>query len=380
MIADRADGSGEQAWAAARLRGAAEALNVLQRRPPADRRSAARSAVSMLAANVTPADWAQAGLPAPPDGGHSGGHLVPLNHRSTVCLGRTVLGLFCGELRVDDRPVHWDQLVAFFERHLSETDAELVRLRERAAGAHVHANDTSPKVFAVLLDALDFHLESDGQDAYLTSIARANLSVAYRQRRTDADLCNATLLAKDEVRTRTTRYGAHHPVTLVARSLLTLSLLLAAEASDDEAERRDLGRQALAEITEVRAARDRLFGVTSPNATSSRRYEARALMLLGRLDRARSCLESTLTFENTHNAGQQTQSLGQTHYQLARVHRALGERAQAAEHARRARQIFESNNPAGRAAADVGRLLDELAAGYLSCGYGTDPGGHGGLD
>ena len=50
-------------------------------------------------------------------------------------------------------------------------------------------------------------------------------------------------------------------------------------------------------------------------------------MLLGQLDLARSCLESTLTFENTHNAGQQTQSLGRTHYQLARVHRALGERA-----------------------------------------------------
>jgi tetratricopeptide (TPR) repeat protein len=367
VTADRTAAAGEQAWVAARLRGTAEALNVLQQRSPAERRSAARSAVSMLAANVTPANWAQAGLPAPtptptPEAGQSGGDLVPLNHPSTVLLARTALGLYCGELRVDDRPVHWDKLVAFFERYLPETAPELVRLRERAAGAHVAANDTSPQVFAVLLDALDFHLEADGHDAYLTSIARSNLSVAYRQRRTDADLGNATVLARDEVRTRTARYGADHPVTLVARSLLTLSLLLQAEASDDEAERCDLGRQALAEINEVRVARDRLFGVTSPNATSSRRYEARALMLLGQLDRARSCLESTLTFENTHNAGQQTQSLGQTHYQLARVHRALGESARAAEHARRARQIFESNNPAGRAASDVGRLLDELSA------------------
>jgi hypothetical protein len=362
VTADRAAAADERAWVAARLRGAAEALNVLQRRSPVDRRSAARSAVSMLAANVTPANWAEAGLPTPPEGGQSGAHLVPLNHRSTVCLARTALGLYCRELRVDDRPVHWDKLVTFFERHLPETTPELVRLRERAADAHVDANDTSPKVFAALLDALDFHLEADGQDAYLTSIARANLSVAYRQRRTDGDLGNATLLAKDEVRTRTARYGANHPVTLVARSLLTLSLLIQAEASDDEAERCGLGRQALAEITEVRVARDRLFGVTSPNATSSRRYEARALMLLGQLDLARSCLESTLTFEHTHNAGQQTQSLGQTHYQLARVHRALGESARAAEHARCARQIFESHNPAGRAASDVGRLLDELSA------------------
>lgn len=361
MTADRGAADGERAWAAARLRGAAEALNVLQRRSPADRRSAARSAVSMLAANVASADWAQAGLPAPPEGDQRGGHLVPLNHRSTVCLARAALGLHCGELRVDDRPVQWDKLVAFFERHLPGTDPDLVRLRERAAGAHVDANDTSPKVFTVLLDALDFHLEADGPDAYLTSIARANLSVAYRQRRADADLGNATLLAKDEVKTRTARYGAHHPVTLVARSLLTLSLLLQAEASADEAERRDLGRQALAEITQVRVARDRLFGVTSPTATSSRRYEARALMLLGQLDRARSCLESALTFENTHNAGQQTQSLGQTHYQLARVHRALGERARAADHARRAGQIFQTHNPAGRAASDARRLLGELS-------------------
>jgi tetratricopeptide (TPR) repeat protein len=365
VTADRVAAAAESARVAARLRGAAEALSVLQRRSPLDRRSAARSAVRMLAANVTSADWTQAGLPAPsaPSAtGQSGGHLVPLDHPSTVCLARTALGLYSRELRVDDRPVQWDKLVAFFERHLPATDPDLVRLRERAACAHVDASDTSPEVFAVLLDALDFHLEADGHDAYLTSIARANLSVAYRQRRTDADLGNATLLAKDEVRTRTARYGAHHPVTLVARSLLTLSLLLQAEASADEAERSDLGRQALAEITEVRVARDRLFGVTSPNATSSRRYEARALMLLGQLDRARSCLESTLTFENTHNAGQQTQSLGQTHYQLARVHRALGQRAQAAEHARRARQIFDSHNPAGRAAGDVRRLLDELSA------------------
>lgn len=361
MSAEDAAAAGQQAWAAARLRGAAEALSVLQRRSPADRRRAARFAVGLLAANVAPANWAQAGLPAPPKDQPGGSPLVPVNDRAAVGLARTALRLHSGELRVDDRPVHWDKLVAFFEQRLPASDPQLVRLREHAASAHVDASDTAPEVFSVLLDALDFHLENDGGDAYLTSIARANLSVAYRQRRTEGDLGNATLLAKDEVKTRTARYGGDHPLTLVARSLLTLSLLLQAEASDDEAERRELGREALAETTEVRVARDRLFGVTSPNATSSRRYEARALMLLGQPERARSCLESTLTFENTHNAGQQTQSVGQTHYQLARVHRALGERAQAAEHARRARQIFESHNPAGRAAGDVRRLLDELS-------------------
>jgi tetratricopeptide (TPR) repeat protein len=250
--------------------------------------------------------------------------------------------------------------VAFFARQLPDTDPELIRLRESAAVARVEADDTSPGVFAVLLEALDFHLRTDGRDAYLTSIARANLAVAYRQRGGDADLDNATELAEDEVKIRTARYGPDHPVTLVARSMLTLSLLLQAEASDDEDERRDLAERALAEITEVRVARDRLFGVMSPSATSSRRYEARALLLLGQLQRARSCLESTLTFENTHSGGQPTQSLGQTHYQLARVHRALGHRAKAADHARRAREIFEAHHPTGYAASDVRRFLAEL--------------------
>ena len=277
-------------------------------------------------------------------------------------LARVALGLYHGELRVDARPLHWDKLVAFFARHLTDSEPEMVRLRERAASMHVDANDTSREVFAVLLDALDFHLETDGQDAYLTSIARANLSVAYQQRRTGTDLGNAAMLAEQEAKNRTARYGPDHPVTLVARSILTLSLLLQAEASDHEAERRDLGQRALAEITQVRAAHDRLFGVMSPNATKSRRYEAQALMLLGQLERARSCLEFTLTFEKTHNAGQETQSLGQTYYQLARVHRALGARAKAADHARRARQIFEAYNPTGHAASDVQRLLDELDA------------------
>jgi tetratricopeptide (TPR) repeat protein len=274
-----------------------------------------------------------------------------------------VLGLYRSQLRVDDRPVHWDMLEAFFARHLPADHPELVRLRERTANAHVDADDTSREVFDVLTDALSYHAENDGHDAYLTSLARANLSVAYRQRRAGTDLVDATRLAREEVTARTQRYGPDHPVTLVARSMLTLSLLLQAEASDEEAERRRLGQSALAEVGMVRVARDRLFGVTSPNATSTRRYEARALLLLGQPERARSCLESTLSFENTHNAGQQAQSLGSTHYQLARVHLVLGDRARAADHARHAREIFESHNPAGRSAREVRRLLEGLGPG-----------------
>lgn len=360
MTPDFSLAADEEARAAARLQGATEALNVLQRRSPIDQQQGARFAMGLLGRYVAAADWTAAWLPPPAAAGEPAEYLCPVDHKAAVRLARAAMALYCAELRIDDRPAHWDMLTQFFARRLPACDPELVRLRERAAFAHIDANDTAPEVFRELLTALDFHRDVDGADGYLTTLAQANLSVAYRQRRTGDDLARASLLSEEEVRTRTARYGPDHPITLVARSLLTLSILLQAEASDDEDERHVLAGRALAEVTEVRVARDRLFGRTSPNATSSRRYEARALLLLGQHDRARSCLEYTLTFENAHNGGQQTQSVGQTHYQLARVHRALGDAPKALHHARRAIQIFELHNPAGRAAGSARRLIAEL--------------------
>lgn len=351
----------EQARTAARLRGATETLNVSQRRSPADQQRAIRLAMSLLSMYVTAADWTTAGLPQPPAADQRAEYQCPLDHKAVPRLARAAMALYGAELSIDDRPGRWDMLAEFFARQLPESDPELVRLRERAANAHVDADDTAPEVFSDLLNALEYHRTRDGEDAYLTTLARANLAIAYRQRRTGDDLAKATVLAEEEVRTRTARYGPGHPVTLVARSLFTLSLLLQAEASADEAERRSLASRALAEITAVRATRDRLFGVTSPNATTSRRYAARALLLLGQPEKARSCLEYTLTFEHAHSGGQQTQGLGHTHYQLARVYRALGESASALDHARRACQIFDLRNPAGRAARNARLLCTELS-------------------
>lgn len=358
----------EQARAAAMLRGATEALNVLQRRPPAGRQQASRFAMGLLGKHVPAANWAAAGLPMPAKDGQRPEHRVPAGHPAVLRLVRAAMALYCAELRIDDRPARWDMLADFLARLVPVSDPELVRLRERAASAHVEANDTTPAVVRVLLAALDFHRARDGENGYLTSLARGNLSIAYRQRRTGDDLARSTLLSEEEVRTRTARYGPDHSVTLVARSLLTLSLLLQAEASYDQAERHALGGRALAEITKVRVARDRLYGVTSPNATNSRRYEARALLLLGQHQRARSCLEYALAFENAHNGGQQTQSVGQTHYQLAQALRALGEPAKALAHARRARQILELHNPAGRAADSARRFIEELGVREVDTG------------
>jgi hypothetical protein len=107
---------------------------------------------------------------------------------------------------------------------------------------------------------------------------------------------------------------------------------------------------------------DRLFGVTAPNATNIRRYEARALLLLGQPERARDFLEDTLTVEDAYSGGQQTQSIGQTHYQLAQVHRALGDLSRALDHAQRAAAILAAYNPAGRAVRNARRLIAQLAA------------------
>jgi len=352
----------EQARAAARLRGAAEALSVLQRRAPAEQQRACRFAMDLLAAQVAAADWTPAGLPGPAEPAQRAGYLVPASHQAVLRLARSAMMLYCAELRIADRPGHWDRLAEFFARRLPPSDPELVRLRERATCARVDAGDTSPEVLNDLLGALGFHRARDGEDAYLTALARANLLMACRQRRTGADLASSTVLAEEEVATRTSRYGAGHPVTLVARSLLTLHLLLQAEASSDEAERLGLAGRALAEITGVRAARDRLFGVTSPNATRSRRYEARALLLLGQGERARHCLEYALAFENAHNDGQETPGTGQTLYQLARVNRALGEPGKALDQAKRAYRIFSRHNPDGTSARQARQLIGELGA------------------
>jgi hypothetical protein len=362
----------EQARAAARLRGAAEALGVLQRREPAEQHWASRFAVGLLAGHVAAADWTVAGLPRLPQQ-HRPARCapdeplvpvrVPVSDKAVLHLARAAMSLYCAELRVIDRPGHWDRLAEFYARRLPASDPALVRLRERAAGARVDAGDTSPKVFGDLRTALDFHREVDGEDAYLTALARANLAVAYRQRRSESDLAKSALLAEEEAATRTARYGPDHPVTLVARSLLAFSLILQAEASEDVAVQRRLANRALAQITKVREARDRLFGVTSPNATRSRRYEARALLLLDQPGKALSCLEYALAFENAHCAGRQTQGIGQTHYQLARVNRALGKPGKALDHAKRAHRIFAVHNPDGTAARQALALIRELSAG-----------------
>ena len=367
VAGDAVPAADEQVRAAARLRGATQALNVLGRRSPVDQQRASMFALNLLRTAAVPADWTEAGFPEPPaaapapDADQPHGPRLPAGHRAVVLLAQAAMDLYAAGRRVSERPLLWERMARFFAGLLPEEDPELAGLRERVLTARTNAGDISPGLFAELVDALEYHRAVHGQDAYLTSIAQVNLAVAFRLRRGDNDLAASTALAGEAARIRAAAYGPEHPVTLVARSMVNHSMLLQAESSPDD-ERPRIASQVLPEATAVRAARDRLYGITAPNATSSRRYEARALLLLGEPGQARQALELALACETAHNGAHESRAMADTHQLLAKVYRALGDLEAALEHAREASRIFDLHNPEGRAARQARRLVAELTA------------------
>jgi hypothetical protein len=173
-----------QARAAARLRGAAEALSVLEHRGPADQHAACLFAMSLLGAQAAQADWPRAGLPAAPSPGEPAGVRIPVGDRAVVLLAHVAMVLHTAAMPSAERPWHWDRLARFFAARLPASDPDLLRLRVRLLGARVEAGDTSREVFSELMAAVEFHRAGHGADAYLTSVAQANLSRAFRQRPT----------------------------------------------------------------------------------------------------------------------------------------------------------------------------------------------------
>jgi DNA-directed RNA polymerase specialized sigma24 family protein len=172
------------------------------------------------------------------------------------------------------------------------------RLRARVDSARVDADDVTPEVISSLVGALERNQAAHGSNAYVTGLARRSLATAYRRRRAGTDLTDATALAADDTRAHGARYGPEHPVTLDARSLLAVSLLAQAESAPAERERRDLATKALSEITTVRAAQDRRRGVASPDSVASHRREARALLLLGEVSKARASMDFARRLES----------------------------------------------------------------------------------
>lgn len=351
------------AEAAARLRGAAEALGALRSRRPQGKQKACQYAVALLAGWAGPADWRAAGFSAPPETTAGSQPPVPVGHAATLRLAFIAMLLDCENRRLVECPQRWSRLVDFFAPYVDADDGQLGRLHEHALNASVDAGELSASVVRGLLSALEWHRQRDGDDAYLTGLARANLAVAYRHRGEGTDLADAAALTAKEARARTERYGHSHPVTLVARSLHVRSLLCQAEIAHDEELRLDFAQRAFEEITAVRTARDRLFGVTSLAAIRSRRYEGHALLLLGEPERARSCLDYALAFETARNGNTEWPGSGRTHLLLARVYEALGDVPMALSHARDARRLLSEDAPAGTSLRGTQRLLDQLQNG-----------------
>jgi tetratricopeptide (TPR) repeat protein len=339
--------------ATGRLRGETEALSVLRNRPRRERPDLRPPVMTLLAHYVDHEKWESAGLPAFPPGLSTRTPSRSASQEAVIRLARLAVHMHCAELKLADHATVWTNLEAYFAQVLPASDPALVRLREIACNEQVNTGQVPPGIIEDLTAILDFHREHTGDDSYLTGLSRANVSVAYLR---SGDLARSTTLISAEAQARADRYGPDHPVTLVARSLLARSLLLQAEATQDQAERLRLARHALSLITGVRASRDRMYGIAAPNATRSRRYEAHALLLLGELDRARSCLEHALAFDRTRAARTDTHSIGQTHLLLARVHAARGHREGVIEHAGHAQRILSRHRPDGaeaRAAADL---------------------------
>jgi tetratricopeptide (TPR) repeat protein len=375
----------EQATAAARLRGATEALSVLGRRSPADQQRASQFAAGLLRDAITEAGLRETGLPLPlpavqqgqpaqwgRPGQHSAspqgqadGSRLPAGHPAVLLLARAAMVLHAAGMRICERPWHWDRLARFFDARLPASDPCLVRLHERALMSRVNAGDTSPAVVAALQSAVGFHRAAHGEDAYLTSIATTNLALAFRQRRGDGDLAASAALAERAARVAAASYGPEHPLTLVARSMVALCLLLQAEGSKEE-ERHGIAGRVLAEVSAIRAARMRLFGSTAPDTTRSRRHEALALLMLGERERARQALELTLTLEAALGGADRAAAVADTRLLLAAASRALGDTDKALEHAREANRIYGKQNPRGHGARRARHLVDRLTAGRVT--------------
>jgi tetratricopeptide (TPR) repeat protein len=337
-----------------RARGATEALSVLHARPRTQRPPISGYAMALLAGHVAAEEWNAAGLPtlSPQQ------NVVPVGDEAVTRLARLAVSIHCNDLHLADRPAVWSRLESFIARRLPASAREVVRLRELVCNQRRDAGYLPPDIIS-FEEILEFHRKVHGEDSYLAGLTRTNLAAAHQ---VSGDFAVAADLLDREARARASRYGAEHPVTLVTRSMLSRVLLLQAEAAGDVAARITLARRALSLINDVRAVRDRLFGITAPNATRSRRYEAHALLLLGELDRARACLEHVLTFDIARDGRKDLYAIGQTHLLLARVHAAQGNRDQALEHAERAQGILSPHIPEGNESAAAAALAREITA------------------
>jgi hypothetical protein len=342
------------------LRGAAEALSVLSARGATDRQRAVAYSMNLLSAMAGPVDWLSVGLPqateAPPE-------LKPrlrITDPAVLRLAREAMSLYCSMLSKTEQARASTRLAAFFAEHVPPEDEQLARMRQSSLIARADAGDVTADVIDGMRETLNRRVAIYGDEAYITGVARTSLAAAYRNRGTEADYAEAVRLCTQEALTSTARYGATHPVTLVAYSILTSALLAQAEATTDKEDRVGLAQRALSVIKDVRIARDELYGINSPNVIISRRYQGHALLLADELTRARSCLQYCVAFENARNDNREWRGSGVTHFLLARVNAGLGDDTAALDHAGRAIRLLAADNPLTSLYQSAAELLKQL--------------------
>lgn len=361
--AQRAEPEDNRDESAAWMHGAAEALSVLYQRGPAVRRRAAQYAVDLLARHAEPADWSAAGLPAPATTPHWSAGEVPVSDPAVLSMARTAASLTASTLPGVEALRVWASMGAIY-RQAAPGDPKGRRIQGQALVQQVEIGHVPGEVVAGLLSNYEWHRDTYGHHAYLTSLARTNLARAYRRRATGTDLTDAEQLFREEIDARTRRYGPEHPFVLVARNLLARCLLARAERATDQEEKQALALQAHAEADHVRAARDLIFGATSPNAALSRRHQGHALLILGdaeSLNRARACLQYVLDFETARNDNSEWRGSGDTHLLLARVCLRLGDSTAALDHARNAYRLLAAHAPAGESCRNAAALVQRLS-------------------
>lgn len=363
---------------AAWLYGAAEALGVLSRRLPADRERAAEHAVKLLISNAGPADWERVGFvsaaeavqraaePAEAD------ESVEVTDPAVLRLARAAASLRCSTMPKGERHQVWARVAHFFSKIAAAEEPMLRRIRATVLYQRAEAGEQSDQVVDELLSSYEWYRATYGHSAYLTSLARTDLGVAYRQRAAVGDLALAEKLFREEIGARTLRYGAGHPFMLVARNLLASCLLEQAEAAVGPDERRRLALRAYDEAEDARVARDVLFGATAANSTLSRRHQGHALLLVGEPDslhRALACLQCVLARETKRNGNVEWRGSGHTHLLLSRVYHALGDATSALRHAESAQRLLCADAP------DAPLYQDALAmVGRLSNAFSSEAG------
>jgi hypothetical protein len=195
-----------------------------------------------------------------------------------------------------------------------------------------------------------------GPDHYRTSVARANLAVALRERCRDSDLDQACEILREEVERRGRIFGADDPFTSSAELVLAQTLVRVTEV-DGDVSCAEAAREILSRLVVARFLR---YGMADVATLRAQLVHAHAMLVLGQTSAALSGIS------HVRQLCQRVRAIltpGWPEFLLARAQvadgmakdRALG----AAQEALRLRRAYFS--PGSREVVDAQQLVDELS-------------------